>query len=691
MPKFMPKFLCGARPARVLSFKVSLLLLLSALSFAAQAQNATTGAKPATVIESGKFRLHKFEQPIGEETYEISRAGDSLLVTSNFKFTDRGSPVPLKATLRTQQNLTPEAFEIKGNTARGSTIDTSIAVKGNAATIREGKETRQATVPARFFTIAGYAPAAMQMMMMRYLSANHVKGALQTLPGGAVTIEKRGTDKIKSGDKIVELERYSVSGLIWGREALWLDKQQNLVALVCVDAEFDHFEALREEYESALPIFVGKAADDGMAALAEISNRTSPQRKGALVITNANLIDGTGSAPVSDAVVVIENGRITSVGPRANVKIPKGANLFDARGKYVLPGLWDMHAHFEQVEWGPVYLAAGVTTVRDVGNEFEFITAVRDAIKTGRGLGPRILLAGIVDGDSPFALGVIRANTPDEARVVVNRYHDAGFQQMKIYSSVKPDIVKAITTEAHRLGMTVTGHVPRGMNAVQAVEAGMDQINHIQYLPAVLVPKDFKPQPGVAPKIDLESPEAKKTFQFFKDHNTVFDPTLVVFEWLLHPSEVPFATIEPGAGKLPRELDAPINNTGVPPAQAANARVTLDLFLHITGALHRAGLTIVAGTDQVVPGHSLRREIELYVQAGFTPMEAIQAATIVPARVMKMDRESGTVQAGKLADLILVEGNPLDRIANIRNTKFVITNGRMYDCSQLWQSVGFKP
>jgi hypothetical protein len=233
--------------------------------------------------------------------------------------------------------------------------------------------------------------------------------------------------------------------------------------------------------------------------------------------------------------------------------------------------------------------------------------------------------------------------------------------------------------------------VPRGMNAVQAVEAGMDQINHIQYLPAVLVPKDFKPQPGVAPKIDLESPEAKKTFQFFKDHNTVFDPTLVVFEWFLHPSEVPFATIEPGAGKLPRELDAPINNTGVPPAQAASASATLDLFLHITGALHRAGLTIVAGTDQVVPGHSLRREIELYVQAGFTPMEAIQAATIVPARVMKMDQESGTVEAGKVADLILVEGNPLDRIANIRNTKFVITNGRMYDCSQLWQSVGFKP
>jgi imidazolonepropionase-like amidohydrolase len=680
--------LSGASLARANSLKVLLLLLLTAVI--AHAQNQTSDAK-TSVVESGKFRLHKFEQPIGEETYEITREGDSLVVTSNFKFTDRGTPVPLAATLRTKQNLTPEAFEIKGSTSRGSTIDTAIEIKGNAATIREGKETRQAAVPARFFTIAGYAPAAMQMMLMRYLASNNIKGSLQTLPGGAVTIDKRGTDKIKVGDKMVELDRYSVSGLIWGRESLWLDKKQNLVALVGVDAEFDHFEALREDYESALPIFVGKAADDGMAALAEISNRISPQRKGALVIKNANLIDGTGAAPVSDAVIVIENGRIASVGSRASVKIPKGANVFDAQGKYVLPGLWDMHAHFEQVEWGPVYLAAGVTTVRDVGNEFEFMTAVRDAIKSGRGLGPRILLAGIVDGDSPFALGVIRANTPEEARAVVNRYHDAGFQQIKIYSSIKLDILKEITAEAHRLGMTVTGHVPRGMNAIQAVEAGMDQINHIQYLPAVLLPKDFKPQAGVAPKIDVESPEAKKTIQFFKDHNTVFDPTLVIFEWFFHPSNVPFATIEPGAAKLPRELDAPINNTGVPPAQAANARATMDMFLNITGALHRAGLTIVAGTDQVVPGHSLRREIELYVQAGFTPMEAIQAATIVPARVMKVDKDSGTVEAGKIADLILVEGNPLDRINNIRNTKFVITNGRMYDCGQLWQSVGFKP
>ncbi|MGC2237828.1 MAG: amidohydrolase family protein [Pyrinomonadaceae bacterium] len=678
----MSKSSFGKKLLRVNKFNVWFLLLL--LVFAAETQ-------AQAVVETGKFRLHKFEQAIGEETYETVREGESLITKSNFKFTDRGSPVPLATTIKTSRTLVPQMFEIKGNTSRGSTIDTTVQVSGNTASIREGKDTRQANVPAQFFTIAGYAPTTIQQVMMRYLAQNKINGKLATLPGGEVTVEKRGTDKMSVGGKSVTLTRYSISGLIWGRESLWMDDKNNLVALVGVDSEFDHFEALREEYLSSLGFFVAKAAEDNMAALAEISNRTSPQQKGALAVVNANLIDGTGKETVKDAVIVIENGRITSVGTKSTVKIPKGARSFDAQGKYVLPGLWDMHAHFEQVEWVPVYLAAGVTTVRDVGNEFEFMTSVRDSIKAGRGLGPRILLAGIVDGDGPTALGIIRANTPDEARAVVKRYYDAGFQQIKIYSSMKPDILKVICEEAHRLGLTVTGHVPNGMTAIEAVEAGMDQINHIQYIPSVLLPDDYKAERGVVPKVDFNSAAAKEALQFFKDHNTVFDPTLVVFDWLFHPADEPFSNFEPGAAKLPRELFAPINNTGLPAARAQYGRDVMKLFLETTGALHKAGLTIVAGTDQVVPGHSLRREIELYVKAGFTPMEAIQAATIVPARVMKMDKDSGTVEAGKFADLILIDGNPLDKISNIRNTKFVVTNGRMYDCAALWQSVGFKP
>ena len=674
-------------------FLFLLLLTAAPLSARAQQQQQSPAPKPdgAQAVEAGEFRLHKFEQPIGVESYTVTRDGDSLVVRSTFEFTDRGTKVPLSATLRARQDLTPQSFEIKGKVSRFSTVDTGVEVDGATASVRKGKETRQSQAPARFFTVSGYAPVAMQMMLVRYILAHRVEGALPVLPGGEVTLEKRGRDEVTVGDKKVALDRYSLSGLIWGRESLWLDAERNLVAAVTLDAEFDHFEALRTGYESALPFFVTKAASDNMAALAQLAERLSPARKGALAVTNATLIDGTGRAPVPEAVVVIEDGRITAAGPRSQVKVPKGARVLDASGGYLMPGLWDMHAHFEQVEWGPVYLAAGVTTVRDVGNEFEFITAVRDAIKTGRGLGPRMLLAGVVDGRGPISLGVNLADTPEEGRAIVRRYHDAGFEQMKIYSSLKPDVLRAVAAEAHSLGMTVTGHIPEGMNAFEGVEAGMDQINHAQYLPPVMI-KDYKVSRGATPPaLDPNSAEARAAIQFFKSHGTVVDPTLAIFEWSLHPADVPFAQIEPGAAKLPPELVGPINNTGVPPQAAAWARALFDEFAACVTALHRAGVPIVAGTDQVVPGHSVHRELELYVEAGFTPLEAIQAATIVPARVMKLDKELGTIEPGKLADLVVLDANPLEDIHNTRRVRKVISGGRVFDAAPLWQSVGFKP
>jgi hypothetical protein len=206
-----------------------------------------------------------------------------------------------------------------------------------------------------------------------------------------------------------------------------------------------------------------------------------------------------------------------------------------------------------------------------------------------------------------------------------------------------------------------------------------------------MLAKDAKGKDGGVPPVDFQSPEAQQALDFFKKHGTVIDPTMVIFEWSLHPARVEFSTIEPGAAKLPVQLSGAINNTGVPPEGEVRAKSMLDRFLLTIGALHRAGIPIVAGTDQVVPGHSLHRELELYVKAGFTPMEAIQAATIVPARIMKMDKELGTVEVGKAADLIIVDGNPLDNISNIRRITTVITGGRVFSSAELWKSVGFKP
>lgn len=652
---------------------------------------------PSAIVERGKFTLHKFEQPIGEETYEIRREGDSLAATIDFKFTDRGTDVPLSTRFRAGQDLTPQSFEIKGRTARTATIDQAISVDNGRLHFRTRDQSRDSAAPAGpFFTIAGYAPATMQMLMVRYWARHGSPAELPTLPKGSVKIQSRGQDAVHVGNRDQRLDRFTVEGLIWGRETLWFDAERKLVAVITTDAEFDHFEAIRDGYQSAIRDFVGKAGSDEMSALAELSKTIPGSHAPTLAIVGATLIDGTGAAPLADSAVLIRHGRIVARGPRRKVRIPKAAHRVDAKGKFLLPGLWDMHAHFEQVEWGPIYLAAGVTTVRDCGNEFEFITAVRDAVAQGRGLGPQLLLAGIVDGTGPLALGVQRVDTPEQARSWVDRYHAAHFQQMKIYSSVKLDELRIVADEAHRFGMTVTGHVPEGLNGFQAIEAGQDQINHIQYVADMMHPpfpenmSRLERRKAIA-ELNLDSPEAAKALSFLKDHHTVIDPTMALFELLTATTAKPPASFEPGVEKVAPELAQALTDVEAPSESSQISDKIFSKDIAIISALHRAGIPIVAGTDQAVPGHSLHREIELYVQAGFTPMEAIQAATIVPARTMGLEKELGTIQKGKRADLILVNADPLADIHNTRKVEYVISNGVMYHTAELWQSVGFKP
>ena len=489
-----------------------------------------------------------------------------------------------------------------------------------------------------------------------------------------------------------------MQGLIWGLETLWMDSNNNLAALVSTDAEFDHFEAVREDYEPALAKFVASAARDEMAALTELSQKLPGRRTGTFAFVGATVIDGTGKPPIPNATVVTADGKIVAVGPSNTIKVPAEAQRVDVTGKYIIPGLWDMHAHYEQVEWGPIYLAAGVTTVRDVGNEYDFITQVRDAVNSGKALGPHMLLAGIVDGDGPYALGITRVNSPADAQTWVTRYHDSGFQQIKIYSSVKPDNVKAICTDAHKVGMTVTGHIPIGMNAYEGVDDGMDMINHIHYISDLLLPKDFDWRKATWPErfkvmssLDVNGEAGRKAVKFFAEHHTVIDPTMALMEMQNRPADVPAETLEPGIARVAPELREQLVSGGVPPQFSAEAKKITQEQLQLIGALHRAGVPIVAGTDQAVPGFSVYHEIELYVQAGFTPMEALQAATIVPARAMKVDGDSGSLEAGKRADLDVLDANPLDDIHNLRSVRSVVANGVLYDPAPLWESVGFKP
>jgi imidazolonepropionase-like amidohydrolase len=639
--------------------------------------------------ERGKFVLHKFANAIGEESYTVEHASGTLTLKSDFLFTDRGTKVPLKTTFTATDDLQPLTLTLDGQSSRMSGLKDTMELhpQTQKMTLRRAGKTEDVAAPTGSFLIDGYSPVAMQQMLMRFWLKHGRPTSIPTPPTGGVSIVPAGALTVTVAGKQTKLEGYVVSGLIWGGETLWMDERGDLAALVSTDAEFDHFEAVRDVYESALATFIQTAAKDNLAALAKLTAKAKRPAARQLVVQGVTLIDGTGKPPVKDATVFVEDGKITGISTAAKPVVPSGATVLDGTGKYLIPGLWDMHAHYEQVEWGPIYLAAGVTTVRDCGNEFDFITTVRDTIASGRGIGPEILVAGIVDGRSPMSVGAVVADTPQQAIDIVRKYKAAGALQIKIYSSLKPELVPVIAAEAHRLGMTVTGHVPNGMTTSQAVEAGYDQINHIQYPARDLLHIER----GKPFTVDFTTDDAKKQIALFQQHHTVFDDTVSLYENFFHPASVPYATLEPGVLKVAPQLAEALSSPGAPADRAAGAKANLDAFMATIRELHKDGLDVVAGTDQNIPGYSLHREMELYVEAGFTPMEALEAATSVPARVMGLDKKSGTIEVGKQADMVLLDADPLVDIHNTRRILKIIAAGAIYDSAPLWESVEFKP
>jgi hypothetical protein len=655
------------------------------------ALTSTSGA--GQTATSGTFVLHKFAREIGSETYSIVAKDETYTLTSHFLFTDRGHKVPLETTfVAAAADMTPRSYAAKGQASRLSNMDDTLTVTGNTISITRSGKTETQTASRPWFITDGYSPVAMQEQMMRWWLTHGQPAEFTVYPSKAVVHILPASTLTVSG---LAAHGYTVSGLIWGQESLWVDNSQNLVALVSTDAEFDHFEAVRQPYQQSLGVFIAAAVQADLAALTKLTAaaRMAPAR--ILAITGATLDDSTGAPPVNDSLILIENGVIKAVGPRSQVRVPKDATILDASGKYAVPGLWDMHAHYEQVEWGPIYLAAGVTSVRDVGNEFDFIRTVHDELdrKQNPAIGPHLEFAGVIDGTGPISLGAVIADTPEQALDRVQRYKAAGARQIKIYSSVKPEVVRAITTDAHAREMTVTGHIPEGMTAIEGVHDGMDQINHIDYeVPYFSHPvlgADGKPDETKAPVLELEGPRTKDLISTLQVHHTILDPTVALFETFFNTK--PLDQLEPGIDHLPPQLREALDTHPATGDKAAIANARWQTVMATLRALHAAGIPIVAGTDQAIPGYSLHREIELYVEAGFTPLEALQAATIVAARALGVENESGTLEVGKRGDVLLLNADPLADIHNTRAVWRTVAAGAVYDPVPLWKSVGFLP
>ena len=641
------------------------------------------GARPQpashllAIPDSGAIRVHLLGHAIGSERYTIRAQGNAFALTDTFAFTDRGGHIELASTLEYTPTFEPRHLHSTGKTYRFVNVDADIVVSGGRAAVRSLGDSTNIPVPKSFFTVTGYAPLELQALLVRYWETHGKPERIAIAPGDStaiVRVQELGDARLSLGESpTVSFKRYAIDGVAWGREILYLDSDSRFAAIV-TRANLLPLEGIREDLAAKHPTMLAAISDDAARAEILLAERTSASipvaADEAFAFIGARIIDGTRDAAIEDGTIIVREGRIAAVGARSAVTIPRGIRTINAHGKTIIPGLWDMHAHVALPEWGLAYLGVGVTTARDMGGEKSFLVPFRDALAARRVVGPRLLLAGLVDGSGAEAFGTVYADTPEQGRAVVGAYHAAGFQQMKLYTLIKADVAGAIIRRAHELGMTVTGHVPRAFTLASMVDSGADNVAHM-------------PLRG-----DASSDAVKQQIKMLAEKHVVIDPTVSWNELLGHSTQTPLTAFQPGFAEAPWPLRASygsVRNAGDSTAANRSVRASLALIK----ALHDGGVRIVAGTDYGLPGFSLLRELELYVAAGLSPLDAIRSASAVPAEVMGLSNDAGTIAVGKRADLVVLDGNPLTDISNVRKGRWVVSAGRMYDMATLRKAAGF--
>jgi imidazolonepropionase-like amidohydrolase len=645
------------------------------------------------------------EVPAAADRYTVllmgNRAGQQAVWTAPdgqlhifFQFNDRGRGPQTTSILKLNGNGLPIAESVRGNDYLKSRVDESYTLASGSArwksTIEEGE--KKLTAPAVYFSING-APSELGILAQAALGN---AGKIALLPDGEATIDRVAGLNLEIPGRKKNVSLYAITGLDFAPTYVWLDDRRGFFA------QLDPWETvIPEGWEGAIKPLQAAQDKAAQARSAALVSKLSHPAPGGIVFTHVGLFDAQSAEILKDRTVVIAGNRILSVGPSNQASTAAGALVIDGTGKTLLPGLWDMHAHVGEND-GLLNLAAGVTTVRDLGNDIDTLLARRKRIEEGQEIGTRIVLAGIIDGPGPYQGPTkVLVSTEDEARAAVDNYARLGYVQIKIYSSVKPELVPVIIHEAHNLGLRVSGHIPAEMTAAQCVELGYDEIQHANFLMLNFMP-DVKNTNTSArltevakrgADLDLTSPQVQSFIKLLQDHHTVLDPTVSIFEEMMtSPNGKIPRGYQPIAERLPPQVRRGLLSIGLtpPPGMEQRYQQSFTRMMELFGMMYRAGIPIEDGTDSMA-GFALDRELELDVQAGIPANIVLQDSTLNAARIMKMDHDLGSIEPGKLADLTLLSGDPVDNISNVRKTALVVKNGIIYKPQELYSSLGVAP
>ena len=612
-----------------------------------------------------------------------------------FQFNDRGRGPKTTSILKLDPSGLPISESITGNDYLKSPITENYSLEAGAARWKNDDEQGEKKIS----TPAYYAPlngAPSEIALLAHAALQH-GGKIALLPEGETRVQRMTDLDLEAAGHKKHVVLYAASGLDFSPSYLWLQDSDEFFASVD-----DWGSIVPEGWEDCVKTMLAAQSKVKQSRFADLAAKLAHHSQGDILLTHANVFDAESGKVIPDQLVVVRGNRISSVGKNWKQSGSISPQIIDATNKTLLPGLWDMHAHVGDND-GLLNIAAGVTSVRDLANDTDSLLARRQRIADGKEIGTRIVLAGIIDGRGPYQGPTkVLVSTEAEARAAVDNYKRLGYVQIKIYSSVNPELVPAIIDEAHKNGMRVSGHIPAFMTMEQAIAAGYDEVQHANFwflnflfdtVKDTRTPARFTAVAEHAAELDLDSDRVRAFVKLLQDHHTVLDPTVSVFEDMFVGRDGQFApTLAPAAGRLPPQIRRNFLNVGLPVPAGMDQRYrdSYQAMLKMLKKLHDAGLTIVAGTDDL-PGFTLHRELVNYVAAGIPAPRVLQMATIDPARVMKREKVSGSIAAGKNADVILVDGDPTTRITDIRRVVTVIKDGTVYDAAAMYSTLGVKP
>lgn len=629
----------------------------------------------------------------GAQTVKV--AGNTTTVEMSYRDNGRGPDV--KETIVLNKDGTPASYTLTGKATFGAPIDEGYEIEGDTASWHSDADT--GSKPLSGATL--YLPVAESSYENLGLAAAALlrakNGRLPVMPAGEAAIEKLTTATFKAAGQSQAVALYSITGVDFTPYDVWLTTGPRPRFFAYIYPGNLHlvpkgWEAVSPELEKA------QVAAQG-TQLQALAKKFTHVLAEPILLKNARVFDSEKAVLTPPSDVYVYRGRIAEVAPAGSAARNPGTTL-DASGKVLMPGLYDMHDH-ENAWRGALQIAAGVTTVRDMGSDNATLAGQIERIEAGQQLGPRIVPAGFIEGKSPYSSsGGFTVDSLEEIHHAIDWYAQRGYPQVKLYNSFRREWVADTTAYAHARGLRVSGHVPAFMRAAEVVEMGYDELQHINQVFLNFLSKPdtdsrtlarFYLVAEGAAGLDLDSKPVQDFVALLKRRGTTVDPTLTAFSFIGYRQGEVDPVFAPVVGRLPSAVQRLVhtNSLDVNEKNAKLYKASWDKLVEFTGRLWKAGIPLVAGTDNTA-GFALQSELELYVKAGIPASEALRIATWDAAGITRTRERSGSITPGKQADLILVDGDPTTNIADIRKVSLVMKGGTVYYPAEIYPALGVK-